>query len=111
MNYFEHDLGLADGHRLGASIWVRDKAYTPRKQWLVEPLGRQVYEQDRNAHLYLRWIDDQFQCGNPACESRDVVCIWYHYDGIAMGVDNTYGEFYCEKCAKYTFVEYCRDSS
>ena len=111
MSGFEHDLGPADGFYLGASIWVRDEAYTPRKEWLTQPFGRRAYERDKNARLFFQWIDNQFRCGNPACESTDVVCIWYHYEGIDLGVDNTYGEFYCEHCGKYTFVEYYRDSS
>ena len=111
MNVFEHHLGQADRGRLGASIWVRDEAYTPRGKWLAEPFDRRKYSEDENAHLYFRWIDDQFICGNLDCGSTGVVCIWYHYEGIDLGVDRTYGEFYCEQCGKYTFVDLYRDSS
>ena len=111
MDFFEHDLGVPDSGRIGAFIWVRDTPYTPREEWLSHPFDRLEYEQDETKHLFFRWIDDQFICGNPQCQSKDVVCIWYHYDGIAMGVDQTFGEFYCDHCEKYTFVEYQRDSS
>ena len=111
MDFFEHDLGVPDRGRIGAFIWVRDRAYTKKAELLAQPFDRSEYEKDKIKHLYFQWIDDQFICGNPECESEDVECIWYRYGGIDLGVDQTFGEFHCRECGKYTFVEYQRDSS
>jgi len=111
MDFFEHNLGTPDRGRLGALIWVRDEPHIQRKDWLIQPFDSREYERDPMKHLYFKWIDDQFICGNPECGSSDIECIWYRYDGIDLGVDQTFGEFRCRKCGKYTFVEYRRDSS
>lgn len=111
MDHFSHSLGHPDGGRIGAFIWVRDTPYTPEEEWLRQPFNQLEYEKDPMKHLSFRWIDDQFICGNPECRSREVECIWYTYDGIDLGVDQTFGEFRCPECSQFTFVEYQRDSS
>jgi len=111
MDYFDHDLGPPQRERGGASVWVRDEPYTPLEDWLIHPFDGREYRRDPLQHLYFKWIADQFTCGDPACESGDVVCIWYRYDGVDLGVDQTFGEFRCRACGRYTFVEYQRDTS
>jgi len=113
MDFFEHDLGTPDQVRFGAFVWVKDTPYTLKEEWVDCPFTCLECETGGSySHsVPLTWIADQFICGNPECASDQVRCIWYRYDGIAMGVDNTFGEFYCDRCNKYTFVEYQRDSS
>ncbi len=111
VDFFEHSLGPPDAERHGASIWMRDEPYTSEEEWLSQPFDAREYEREPTKHLYFKWIDDQFVCGNPECGSSDVECIWYHYDGIDLGVDQTFGEFRCRECGQYMFVEYQRDSS
>ncbi len=111
MDFFKHTLGPPDRGGSELLIWVRDTPYTPKEAWLNRPFNRADYEKDETQHLYFRWLDDQFICGNLDCKSQEVVCIWYRYDGIDWGVDVTFGEFYCDQCGQYTFVEYRRDSS
>ena len=112
MNYFEPELPIVSDISAGdTKKWILDEPYTSKKKWVKEIFTKEEYLKNPNKHLSFHWIDDEFICGNPECKSVKVKCIWYHYDGIAMGVDNTFGEFYCPDCGKYTFVEYNRDSS
>ena len=111
MGFFTHDLGPPDRGGTELLIWVRDTPYTPQGEWLNPPFDRAAYEQDESRYLAFRWIDDEFMCGDPECKSEQVVWIWYTHDGIDLGVDVTYGEYYCSECKQYTFVEYRRDSS
>ncbi|MBN2893952.1 MAG: hypothetical protein JXL97_18935 [Bacteroidales bacterium] len=96
--------------RKGAKIWVNDTPQSPENERQT-PFSYQDYLKRQGDLIYFRWIADQFECGNEDCASKEIKCLWYHYQPYDMGVDDTFGEFLCPVCGKYTFVEYNRDSS
>lgn len=88
------------------------EAQSPEGEWLEPPFNLKEFECDQfKKYIQFQRIGDQFQCGNPDCRSMNTRCIWYEYKGIDLGVDHTKGEFYCQECGHYTFVDYFRDSS
>ena len=110
MTFFEHKLPIKSDISEGdIQKWILEKSYTPMKKWLNEPFSKDEYLKNKSKYLHFHWIDNEFFCAN--CKSENVKCIWFDHNGIAMGVDETFGEFFCYDCKKFTFVEYMRDSS
>ena len=112
MNYFEHNISAKPKISKGdLKKWLLNSAYTTTQKLLKEPFTKKEYDKSPNKYLHFRWICNEFTCVNSKCKNEDTKCIWYTYNGIALGVDETFAEFYCPKCGKFTFVEYSRDSS
>ncbi len=112
MEYFKYNLPIKSAVEIGdVRIWVLEKSYIPLNERLKKPFSQQDYSKNRGEYLYFQHIDHFFSCANPKCKSKNVKCVWYRYDAIAPRVDNTFAEFYCDECKKFTFVENCRDDS
>ena len=112
MNYFEHDLSAKPNFSFGRKQkWILDKPYTQKKNLLKIPFTKQEYLKNTIKFSHFQYMNSEFFCADSECRSENVKCIWYLYQGIDLGVDDTFAEFYCPDCGKYTFVEYNRDSS
>ena len=112
MEYFEHNFPLENAVKKdNPRKWVLDRALRLRNKKQIEAFSLSDYLENPSKHVFFKQIASEFICGNPECGSTNVQCIWYHYNGIDVGVDETFAEFYCADCGKYTFVEYYRDSS
>ena len=112
MNYFEFDIQQEPIIRKGGTTkWLFDKPYTHSRKQLKKTFVKKEYDKVPSKYLHFRKLKDEFVCANPECKSKSVECIWYEYQGIDLGVDETFAEFYCSDCEKYTFVEYYRDDS
>ena len=91
--------------------WLLENAYTPKSKQLKTRFTKDDYDKNPANYLHFSKLHNEFLYVNPLCGSRDVECIWYLYQGIALRVDETFAEFHCPECQKYTFVEYYRDDS
>jgi hypothetical protein len=112
MEYFEHNFPLEKAVKKdNPRKWVLDRALRLRNKKQIEAFSLSEYLENPSKHVFFKQIVSEFVCANPDCKSTNVKCTWYHYNGIDVGVDETFGEFYCANCGKYTFVEYYRDSS
>ena len=94
----------------GTKKWLLDKPHTPKKKQ-KEPFTKSKYDKNPNKFYGFGKLKNEFVCANSKCESEKVECIWHLYQPIDMRVDETFAEFYCLDCRKYTFVEYYRDDS
>ena len=111
MDYFSHNLKDKLIFRRGAKVWLLEKAYTPKKKQLSVHFTEEMYLKNTSDYIHFQWINDQFECANPNCLSKKVQCIWYLYQPYDLGVDDTFAEFFCPDCGKYSFLEYNRNSS
>ena len=112
MEYFEVNiLQKPVFDKEGTIKWLIDKAFTAQKKQLKAPFTKSEFEKTPNKYLHFGKLSKDFECANPKCKSTNVICIWYLYQPIDMRVDETFAEFYCPDCKKYTLVEYYRDDS
>ena len=112
MNFFEHNLSFpADISYKDTRKWILGKSYIPKKKWLKKPFSKTEYQKNKGEFIHFYWLEKEFLCANNRCKSKNVKCVWFTYNGIAPGVDETFAEFYCYDCQKFTFVEFSRDSS
>jgi len=112
MDYFEHDLSPEEAvKKENPKKWISDKPFNFKNKRTKNAFTHKDYLSDISKYIFINKIADEFICANPKCNSRHVECIWYTYNGIDLGVDETFGEFHCLDCGKYTFVDYYRDSS
>ena len=112
MDYFEAKFDIEPiVNTNNTKKWVLNEPYTAEKKQLKNPFTFKEYKINTNDYLLFKYIDNEFICANQKCKSRQVECIWYYYQAIDLRVDETFGEFYCQKCKKYTFVEHYRDDN
>lgn len=112
MDYFEPNISQKNIiNKKGTKKWLLDKPYTSKKKQLKEHFTKSEYEKNPNKYHGFWKLNNDFFCINPKCKSTKVECIWYLYQPIDFRVDETFAEFYCPDCQKYTFIEYYRDDS
>lgn len=108
MNFYEHNLPYKDSIRVGNKLkWILEESNSYMKR--NKDFTKAEYLKNRSEYLHFSDLEKEFYCQN--CKSENVECIWYEYNGIATRVDETFAEFYCLDCRKFTFVEYSRDDS
>jgi len=109
MDYFEPNISQEPIiNKGGTKKWLLNEHYTPKKKQ-KEPFTKSEYDKNSNKFYGFGKLKSEFVCANPKCKSKKVECIWHLYQPIDMRVDETFAEFYCPNCGKYTFVEYYRD--
>ena len=112
MDYFEPNIPQKPVMEKGGTTkWLLNEAYTPKRKQIPEPVSKLEFDKNPNKFRGFSKLSKMFICANPKCQSRETECIWYLYQPIDLRVDETFAEFYCPKCKKYTFIEYYRDDS
>jgi len=112
MNYFKQKIKQTPVfNEEGTTKWLLDEAYTLKKKQLKKSFTKLEYNKNPSKFHGFQWLKNQFECANPDCKNEKVECIWYLFQPIDMRVDETFAEFYCPNCKKFTFVEYYRDDS
>ncbi len=110
MEFFEHNFPLQQAVEKGnPKKWVLERSLRLRNKKQIKAFSLNDYLENPKEYIFFKQIASEFICANPDCKSTKVQCVWYHYNSIDEGVDETFGEFYCNDCKKYTFVEYHRD--
>ena len=112
MDYFEPNISQEPIiNKGGTKKWLLNEHYTLKKKQRKEPFTKSEYDKNPNEFYGFSKLKNEFICANPKCKSKKVECIRHIYQPIDMRVDETFAEFYCPGCEKYTFVEYYRDDS
>lgn len=112
MEYFEHNFPLQEAVEKGnPKKWVLERALRIRDKKKIKAFSLDEYLENPKEHIFFKQIASEFICANPDCKSTNVQCTWYHYNSISEEEDETFGEFYCQDCKKYTFVDYQRGSN
>ena len=109
MEFFEHDFPENEAIVKGnPKKWLLDKPFKLNRKKKITAFTKEDYLSNPSAYRKFKQLSGEFVCANPDCGSTGVHCIWYHFNGIDLNEDETFAEFYCPDCRKYTFVEYYR---